>query len=83
MRTLEVTGVHVARAAYGVGRHAVPARFIPARAGTHVKVWDDNRGSMSVVTEARDGSLLWNFIPGNAKRLNRLREGVLLWPRKV
>ena len=48
----------------------------------YVKVWDDNRGSMSVVTEARDGSLLWNFIPGRAKDFNRQREGVLLYPRQ-
>ena len=45
----------------------------------YIKVWDDNRGSLTVVTEARDGSLLYNFIPTAAK-INRVREGVMLYP---
>lgn len=45
----------------------------------YIKAWDDNRGALTVVTEAKDGSLLYNFIPGAAKGLNRLREGVMLY----
>ena len=37
---------------------------------------------MSIVTEERDGALLYNFIPGDTKRLNRQREGVLLHPKQ-
>ena len=48
----------------------------------YLKVWDDNRGALSVVTETKDGSLLWNFITGDSKRLNRQREGVLLHPKQ-
>ena len=49
----------------------------------YVKVWDDDRGSMTVVTESKDGALLYNFIPGAARSLNRQRTGVLLHPRSV
>lgn len=49
----------------------------------YVKVWDDDRGSMTVVTESKDGSLLYNFVPGAARSLNRQRTGVLLHPRSA
>ena len=46
----------------------------------YIKVWDDNRGSMTVVDEQRDGSLLWNFLPySKAKEMNSQRTGALLY----
>ena len=46
-----------------------------------IKCWGDARGAMSIVTEEKDGSLLYNFIPGQAGSLNRQRRGSLLPPR--
>ena len=46
----------------------------------YLKRWAERSGAVTVVTEAKDGSLLYNFIPSRAKTLNRQREGVLLHP---
>ena len=46
----------------------------------YLKRWDDARGALSIVTEAKDGSMLYNFIPGRAGSLNRQRSGSLLYP---
>lgn len=45
----------------------------------YLKAWDD--GALSMVTERKDGSLLWDVILDGAD-VNRPREGVLLYPRQ-
>ena len=46
----------------------------------YLKRWAERSGAVTVVTESKDGSLLYNFVPSRAKTLNRQREGVLLYP---
>ena len=41
-----------------------------------------NRGGLAVTVVSPDGSLLWNFIPADAKSLDRNRVGSLLYPRR-
>ena len=41
-----------------------------------------NRGGLAVTVVSPDGSLLWNFIPADAKSLDRNRVGALLYPRR-
>ncbi|MCY4427387.1 MAG: phage minor head protein [Halieaceae bacterium] len=48
----------------------------------YIKVWDDDRGSMSIATEQRDGSLLWNFMSRRNRALNNQRVGSLIYSKE-
>ena len=42
----------------------------------------EGRAGLSIVTETPGGGLLYNFMPREPAGLNRLREGVMLYPKK-
>ncbi len=46
----------------------------------YLKSWDDNKGTLSIITESRDGSLLYNFVPRS--HINSRRLGVLLYKQQ-
>lgn len=48
---------------------------------SYLKAFDDNRNTLSIVTETQDGSLLYNFIPRRLRDMNSRRVGVLQFPR--
>ena len=47
----------------------------------YLKLYDDDRNGLSIVTETPDGALLYNFIPGPHRSIDRQRLGVLLYPK--
>ena len=48
-----------------------------------IKIFDDDRYGFSVVTETKDGELLYNFFPTSREPyLNDRRVGVLLYPQE-
>ena len=48
-----------------------------------IKIFDDDRNGFSVVTETKDGGLLYNFFPTSRENdLNNRRVGVLFYPQE-
>ena len=48
----------------------------------YIKIWDDNRGLVSIIDERQDGLVLYNVMSRRPiKDLNALRLGKLLWPK--
>lgn len=45
----------------------------------YIKLWTGKYNIMAVVRINRDGSILWNVIEADDKRMNKLREGLLLY----
>lgn len=50
---------------------------------SYLKVFDDDRNTLSIVTETEDGTVLYNFLPpSEARKRNSRRVGALLYPAR-